>query len=75
MSEFGPITEQELDAARDPRATWPMPRINDGMVDRACRVVAAAAGEHFDTLDDFTKSVLRDTQRAALEAAMNGANV
>ena len=44
--------------------------VDEGMVERAARVVAKVAGEDFDQLGEFTQGVLMDTQRAALTAAL-----
>lgn len=44
--------------------------VTEEMVERACVVVARRAGECFNTLDEFTKSILRETQRAALTASL-----
>ena len=49
----------------------PAGKVDEAMVDRACRVVAERAGEDFDHLGDATQSILRETQRAALTAALH----
>jgi hypothetical protein len=43
----------------------------DAAIDASCRIVAADAGENFDMLDPFTQSVLRDTQKASIDAYLD----
>lgn len=44
--------------------------VDEAMVERSARVVAEIAGEDFDKIGEFAQGVLRDTQRAALTAAL-----
>jgi len=43
--------------------------VSEAAVERAARVVAYRAGEDYDYIGSFAQEVLKDTQRAALEAA------
>lgn len=44
--------------------------VDDAMVERMARVVATRAGEDYDAIGEFAQTLLKDTQRAALVAAM-----
>lgn len=48
------------------------PVVDDAMVERAARVVAQRVGENFDRIGEFAQTILLDTQRAALTAALSG---
>lgn len=45
-------------------------RDRDAMVDRACLVVAEGYGEIWEALGDYSRNVIRETQRKALDAAL-----
>ncbi len=44
--------------------------IPEGVVEAAARVVARIAGEDFNSIGDFARGVLMDTQRQCLHAAL-----
>ncbi len=46
------------------------PVVTDEMVERAARKVCEITGEDWDSIGEFTRGVLMDTQRAAFTAAL-----
>jgi hypothetical protein len=68
------LTEGDAVAAWNRRAHISQPAqavdVDEAMVERMARVVAQHAGEDFDDIGSFARSVLMDTQRAALTAAL-----